>query len=234
MTAQTTQIRGLKSGNIAVLAPWHAQLIAACRERQGEWMELTIDGQKTKGWRLDRAHEAYMTSLLAELFPPQEQLVYRVYRVAHQGSSTAPQVDGYDLVTFGRDAYGWKKFNRGEPFKIIHVMEDNLQTGGSARYPRLSGSCLVAVKCRPQAEATWPGGTVDLVESSGGTPDQVAALRTQIRDRLGGQPLRSISLTEPGHLVITSGAGTGGAGTGGAATSIYPGEWLTDICQLFM
>lgn len=156
-------IRTLTNGKIAIVTPWNAAVIEAAKAKMGRWMRVNAE-RPYDAWVLDASHRPAMESLIADLFPPRESLIERVIAFQCAGySNNAPTVDGYALVEFSRDRRWWKRFEAGEPIEIVEILEDSLDTGGSRNNPRLLGRCVVRVRCRPQAEASWESGQVEVV-----------------------------------------------------------------------
>lgn len=163
MATQQPHILNLQGGGIAVVSPWNAALVEECKRRMGAFKTITTPSGAVQGWKLDAIHRPDMERLLAELFPPRESLVERIITFQSSGSSYSPTVDGYDLIGFSRDRSWVKRFDGGEPLQILHVMESNLETGGSRNNPRLYGRCVIKLRCRPQAQVLWNGGSVEIV-----------------------------------------------------------------------
>jgi hypothetical protein len=91
----------LTSGKIAIVAPFHATLVAECRRRMGKWSAINTPSGAGYAWTLDAAHRDAIVALAAELFPSREQLIERVVTWTCDGqSASSPTMDGYDVAVF--------------------------------------------------------------------------------------------------------------------------------------
>lgn len=66
------------------------------------------------------------------------------------------------LLWFGRDGRSVKRFDQGEPIKILEIVENTTSTGGSRNNPKLYGSITLRVRCRPSAVASGEDWTVEV------------------------------------------------------------------------
>lgn len=157
-------------GKIAVSTPYNPQIVAECKRRMGKWIDLTITKKDAstatiKAWKLDASHRPAIEALCAELFPEAGELITRVVTwTADEYSLNPPTIDGYKVVWFGRDNFNIAQANPGEPFEIIEVMENTLQTGGSRNNPRLYGKLTLKMRCRPQAVAAGQDWNVEVLD----------------------------------------------------------------------
>lgn len=155
---QTPQIVTLKDNRIAIVTPWHQAIIDECKRRMGEYKDLTLPAGVAKAWVMDASHRQAMKALIAELFPPREQLVERIYRFRTpdtRESTREPTIDGYKVVSFGRAVHSIARPPAGAPLEILEILEDTLSTGGTNTTPLLRGRLAVRVRCRREAVASW-------------------------------------------------------------------------------
>lgn len=155
----------LTSGKIAIVAPFHATLVAECRRRMGKWAAINTPSGAGYAWTLDAAHRDAIVALAAELFPSREQLIERVvtWTCDGQWSASSPTMDGYDVAGFSRDGHWIKRFDAGEPLQIIEIVADGLRSYGSRNNPRLGGKVTLRLRCRPQAVAAGDGWNVEVI-----------------------------------------------------------------------
>jgi hypothetical protein len=151
----TWKIYTTKSGEIAVATPFNPAIVAESKRRMGTFIDLNLgEGKTVKAWKMDASHREAMEKLCRDLFEATD-LVERVITWTADGgwSYTSPTLDGYDLVWFGRDNHNIKRFDAGEPVKILEILANTLETGGSRNNPKLYGSIKLRVRCRAAAAA---------------------------------------------------------------------------------
>ena len=86
---------------------------------------------------------------MSKYYPSEEQ--FQTVRIAWNSlggrHSEHPSIDGVGLANVSRDYWNWRK-DCPVSFKVI---EQDLATGGSRRYPELRGSLTIEAKIRPEA-----------------------------------------------------------------------------------
>jgi hypothetical protein len=96
-------IRELKSGDLAVLFPYTPPLIRHLKHLMAIYKDVTIQGEPQKAWTVKPEHRAKVEALLAEYFPPEDQLIEQVISYTCESRSyQAPQIDGVDLLRFSQ------------------------------------------------------------------------------------------------------------------------------------
>ena len=156
-----------KNEEIAVVTPFHALVVAEAKRRMGRFTSIKIKEQLHKCWILDPIHREAMAKLCRDVF--ESELIERVIEWKSDGeySYYSPQLDGYDLVWFGRDAYRINRFAADQPVRVLEILKDTLDSGGSRNNPKLHGALRLRVRCRAAAEAGGDGWLVDVVNKGG-------------------------------------------------------------------
>lgn len=158
------RILNCKGGRIAVIAPYNVTANNEYRRLMGVWGRVNDD----RAWLFDASHRAHLEQYLDAMFPLKSDLqeVVITFQMAkaidgEQFTDTdeAPAIDGVELLSFGRDYVG--RINHAA---VIEVVENTLDHGGSARYPRLSGMLKVRARIRSGASLTFGNHGEALVE----------------------------------------------------------------------
>lgn len=127
-------------GRRGVQTPYNAEFVTQLKNIIPSATYDKIQGKPT--WFYDEEDQAIVTDLVSHFFINVQWL-----RLGFNFSGDYEvSVDGVHLIRLNRDDYTW----RGD-FRI-KVIEDEIRTGGSRRNPKLSGTAVIDVLCRPDAE----------------------------------------------------------------------------------
>lgn len=149
------QIIKCKNGKIAVIAPYNVVANAEYKRLMGTWGRV----DDKPAWLFDASHLDHLKAYLDTMFPLADQLqaVVITFQLAHAingepftETDDAPAIDGVTLLGFSRDHVG-----RVSHPAVLEILENTLAHGGSARYPRLSGSLKVRARIRHGAALTF-------------------------------------------------------------------------------
>lgn len=144
-------IHKMKSGNLGIETPFNGVF--------KDELKALIPSAKWQSpyWIIKPGGEEQAKELLAKYYPPQAEL--QKVRIEWNLDRESPRIDGVDLANVSRDWWGWSK-KCPIDFKII---EQNLSSGGSAKYPGLYGKLIIEAIIRPGADFS-PGAEVAVIE----------------------------------------------------------------------
>lgn len=140
MAETDVRVIRLKSGKIAVVTHYHPLLVQEIKEHLiGKWISLGLpNGEKVDAWEIDPMHEGRVRALVEALWPPKETLVERVYRfTTTQPAHTSPTIDGWYLISIGREWFSFKSD------QVLEVLKKDVETGGVRRNPYWEGTITV-------------------------------------------------------------------------------------------
>lgn len=133
-------IETMKSGNLGIKTPFNAAF--------KDELKALVPSAKWQSpyWIIKPSGEDQAKELLAKYYPPETHL--QKVRIEWDLDRESPEIDGVRLANISRDWWNWRK-DCPIDFKII---EQDLHSGGSAKYPGLYGKLTVEVTIRPNAD----------------------------------------------------------------------------------
>lgn len=169
----------MEDGQIAVVTPYHPEIVAGCKRLMGRFQETHIPCEGFfKAWILRAEHRPAVEALVRRVFPPDNEKLEKIVTFhSDEKQRTAPMIDGRALYTFTRDGLG--RINHPD---VVEVIDLQRYHGGSARYPLTWGHVKVRVRVRPDAEFEWDDTTVEIepVNVDGAHSEERRALLARI------------------------------------------------------
>lgn len=146
------KVSKMKSGNIGIETPFNAAF-------KNE-LKALIPSAKWQSplWIVSSLGEDQANELLEKYYPPEDEL--QKVRIEWILDRESPEIDGINLASVSRDWWSWNK-RCPIDFKII---EQELTSGGSSKYPGLFGKLSIETMIRPDAEIS-PKAIVEIIEN---------------------------------------------------------------------
>ncbi len=158
-------IETMKSGNLGIKAPFNGAF-------KDELKALVPSAKWQRPyWIIKPSGEDQAKELLAKYYPPKAEL--QKVRIEWDLDRESPEIDGVGLANINRDWWGWHK-DCAIDFKII---EQDLSSGGSAKYPGLYGKLIIETIIRPDANIS-PKAEIEIIEN-GTVPNPLADFSTE-------------------------------------------------------
>lgn len=155
----------MKSGNLGIKAPFNAAF--------KDELKVLVPSAKWQSpyWIIKPSGKDQAEGLLAKYYPPQN--VLQKVRIEWDLDRESPEIDGVGLANVSRDWWGWRK-DCPIDFKII---EQELKSGGSAKYPGLYGKLIIEATIRSDADIS-PSAEVEIIEN-GEAPNPLDGFSTE-------------------------------------------------------
>lgn len=159
------KIHKMKSGNLGIETSFNGAF--------KDELKALIPSAKWQSpyWVIKPNGEDQAKELLAKYYPLETEL--QKVRLEWNLDRESPKIDGIRLANISRDWWGWRK-DCPIDFKII---EQNLDSGGSAKYPGLYGKLIIEVTTRPDAKIS-PRAKIKMIEK-GKKPNPLADFPTE-------------------------------------------------------
>jgi hypothetical protein len=150
-----TKLMTLESGKMAVQAPYNGDFVAD--------LKANVPSAKWNGrerlWVFAPISKPQVEKLLAEYFPAKAAL--QLVRITWENLSRAElTIDNTHLASVQRDWWKW----RGDCPIDFRVIDANLESGGSRKYPGLYGDCTIEAHIREGANINPYPAKVEVLE----------------------------------------------------------------------
>lgn len=128
-------------GRIGVISPYNQLFVEELKRSvmSCKWK----DGSGIEAWFFDEEFKEDALPVLEKFYGNPQW--HRVEFALDRDDNVT--VDGVDMFSVFRDYWNWR---RSFPFKR-KVVEEKVSSGGSRRYPHLSGHLIIEIECRPDA-----------------------------------------------------------------------------------